>query len=82
MTPQVIIEARIVEVNTDFSRALGVDWSMTGGPVQKDSLGGAYIWDVAMNFPVASDATMGFVFNRVAGTPLVIDAQLTAIETQ
>lgn len=31
-TPQVLIEARIVEVSTSFSKSLGVDWGLTARP--------------------------------------------------
>ncbi len=39
ITQQVLIEARIVEVNTTFSRDLGIRWSAFGG-IQNDSAGG------------------------------------------
>ena len=82
VTPQVIIEARVVEVNSDISNELGINWSANGGPIVRDELGGASSWDVAMNFPSASTSGVGFQFARIAGTPLVIDAQLNALETQ
>ncbi len=82
VTPQVIIEARVVEVNSDVSNELGIDWNLSSGPVTRGELGGAYSWDVAMNFPSESTSALGFKFDRVAGTPLVIDAQLNALETQ
>ncbi len=41
VTPQVIIEARVVEVTSDFTRELGVDWNANNLPgVASDSLGG------------------------------------------
>jgi len=52
-TPQVLIEARIIEVNTDYSRELGVQWGgkvqqfkgtpflLTGGAAQTTALGPA-----------------------------------------
>ena len=82
VTPQVIIEARVVEVNSDISNELGIDWNLNGGPVSRGELGGAYSWDVAMNFPSEASSGVGFQFARIAGTPLVIDAQLNAMETQ
>ncbi len=39
ITEQVLIEARVVEVNTSFSRDLGIRWSAFGG-IQNDSAGG------------------------------------------
>ena len=81
VTPQVIIEARVVEVNSEFTSDLGIDWSISQTGVQKDFLGGTYNWDAVMNFPAASDSSIGFSFARIAGTPLVLDARLSAIET-
>ena len=82
VTPQVMIEARVVEVNSDISNEIGIDWSAKGGPVSSGKLGGTYSWDVAMNLPSASTSGVGFQFARVSGTPLVIDAQLNALQTQ
>ncbi len=82
VTPQVIIEARVVEVNTDMSSELGIDWSLSQTGVVSNELGGTYNWDVAMNFPAASTSGIGFQFARIAGTPLTIDAQLGALESQ
>ncbi len=80
VTPQVLIEARVVEVSDDFSSDIGIGWGAAQS-VQKDFLGGTYDWDVAMNFIGDSDSGIGFTFTRLAGTPLVIDAQLAALET-
>ncbi|MFH0727582.1 MAG: type IV pilus secretin PilQ [Pseudomonadota bacterium] len=82
VTPQVIIEARVVEVNSNFSSELGIDWGASQGPVQKNFLGGAYNWDVAMNFPSAAEPSIGFNFKRIAGTPLELNARLNAIESR
>ncbi len=83
VTPQVMIEARVVEVNSDVSNELGFDWSVSQSGVDSHTLGGAYDWDLAMNYPPSNtDSGLGFQFSRVAGTPMVIDAQLNALETQ
>jgi type IV pilus assembly protein PilQ len=83
VTPQVMIEARVVEVNSNFSHELGISWDLAQEGVVKNMLGGTYDWDMAMNYP-ASDTTgtVGFSFSRVAGTPLVIDATLNAMQSQ
>jgi len=97
VTPQVIIEARIVEANTNFSREIGTKWSADGG-IQNtdpntgigpqrgyDTLGGTYGWDAAVNLPGnigETGGTVGFSFNRIAGTPLLLNAKLLAMETQ
>jgi len=80
VTPQVIIEAKIVEVSSDFTNDLGIDWTASMGPA--DVGDGVLDGNVAMNFPATASGVLGFTFNRVAGTPLVLNAQLTAMETQ
>lgn len=86
VTPQVIIEARIVEITSEFSMELGIDWNLTVGPYDQGHLGipGSLTGDVAMNFPAAGAAnTLGFNFTRLVGdgTPILLDAQLNAVET-
>jgi type IV pilus assembly protein PilQ len=86
VTPQVIIEAKVVEITSEFSTELGIDWSLTVGPFDRGNLGvpGSLTGDVAMNFPAAGAAnTIGFNFTRLAsdGTPILLDAQLNAVET-
>jgi type IV pilus assembly protein PilQ len=82
VTPQVIIEARIVEVTDSFSNDLGISWTGSQTNVQKDFLGGNIDWNVAMNFPAASSSGIGINFERIAGTPLLLDAKLTAIQSK
>jgi type IV pilus assembly protein PilQ len=101
VTPQVIIESRIVEVNTDFSREFGINWGLDGGindttvgngaiaipgigPQRGyDTLGGTYGYTASMNFPASSgQGQLGFNFLKIFGSPLVIDATITAIEVQ
>ena len=95
VTPQVIIEARIVEASTNFSREIGTEWGVAGG-IQSgdanagigpergyDELGGTYGYDMAMNLPIANPAaTIGFNFLRIAGTPFLLNAKLLAMESQ
>lgn len=112
VTPQVIIEARIVEASQAFSRVLGTQWEMAIGlqdpgnmvsDVPADvgefimdrvgvgpqrgynELGGTYGFNTAMNFPAAvgeNYGSFGFSFTRVAGTPLLLNAKLQAMESQ
>jgi type IV pilus assembly protein PilQ len=114
VTPQVIIEARIVEASTNFSRQIGTTWEMGVGvqeinnedvieiPGSEDiedevndrvgygpqrgynELGGTYGYNMAMNFPLAAAnaGTIGFNFMRIAGTPLLLNAKLSAMESQ
>jgi len=115
VTPQVIIEARVVEATTNFSREIGTTWEMglgvqevggdgvidVGGTtdVVEDSvnnrvgtgpergyndIGGTYGYNMAMNFPLAASnfGSIGFNFVRIAGTPLLLNAKLQAMESQ
>jgi type IV pilus assembly protein PilQ len=93
VTPQVMIEARIVEASDKFARELGVDWNVGTNAagdalIDSASLGGAYGYNAAVNFPftVAASqtnaATMGFSFARTIGSPLVLNAAILAHETQ
>ena len=111
VTPQVIIQARIVEATTNFSREIGVNWgggvgvqptsllpgeigpnassidnAVGAGPARGyNTLGGTYGYNSAMNFPILSTTTagsIGFNFVRIAGTPLVLNAKLSAMETE
>jgi type IV pilus assembly protein PilQ len=79
VTPQVIIEAKVVEVSDEFTLELGIDWQMAWGPTGS-ILGGAFGGDVAMNFPSASSSTVGFNFTKLGGTPLTLEATLNAVE--
>jgi type IV pilus assembly protein PilQ len=90
VTPQVLIEARIVEVSENFGRELGMSWGVAGEDIYRSDLGGEYSYNVAMNTPFRSDplggssGTVGMSFNRlnVWGTPFVLDAALRAMEQQ
>lgn len=79
VTAQVVIEARVVEVSDNFSRELGITWSLGYGP---GLLGD---WetstDMAMNFPSEADSSIGINFSRLSGVPFVLNAKLNALET-
>ena len=108
VTPQVIIEARIVEASTNFSREIGTSWG-SGVGIQPSSLlptpvgtvtsidnrvgvgpergfntfQGTYGVNTAINFPTSSNAaSIGFNFVKIAGTPLLLNAKLQAMEAQ
>ncbi len=93
VTPQVLIEARIVEASTNFSKKIGTQWGAKGGIQKGDDnagkgpqrsynlLGGTYGYEMAMNLPVAATGSIGFNFMRLAGTPLTLNAKLMAMES-
>jgi len=94
LVPQVLIEARIVEASTDFTREIGLSWGMTTGiqsndpragigPQQGfDVFGGTYGWDTAVNHPFSPGIPMQIGFNiaRIAGSPFGLNARLRALE--
>ncbi len=89
ITPQVIIEARIVEASSNFTRAFGVNWntktrdfSTLGSGIFRSDLGGSYGYNVAMDYGVDTNNGIGINFSRLTGSTLILDAKLTALETK
>ncbi|MBT8357230.1 MAG: type IV pilus secretin PilQ, partial [Deltaproteobacteria bacterium] len=83
VTPQVMIEARVVEVNSDFTSEIGIDWGADIGPWNSPRrISGNLTGDLAMNLPSPSAGVIGIAFTKVNGTPLVLNAQLSALETR
>ncbi|RPJ79066.1 MAG: type IV pilus secretin PilQ, partial [Deltaproteobacteria bacterium] len=79
VTPQVVIEARIVEVSENFSRDIGTQWGLTDGPVINDS--DSHTYTLAMNHPPAANSgSIGYQFSRLAGTNFSLNAELQAVE--
>jgi type IV pilus assembly protein PilQ len=84
VTPQVVIEARIVEANTSFTRDLGFDWGeVTAGPFDVGS-SELTLNGLASNLPAAAPSGVaGFDFLKLSGTPFtIIDAKLVVSETE
>jgi type IV pilus assembly protein PilQ len=84
VTPQVIIEARIVEANSSFTKDLGFDWgTVSAGPFDiGDST--LTLTGLASNLPAAiPTGVVGMSFIKSTGTPFsIIDAQLLVSETE
>ena len=81
VTSQVIIEARVVEVNENYTKELGFSWNLGVGPVSVNNGGAAWTSSVAMNYPAATNNGLGLSYTKIAGTPFTLDAALTALET-
>jgi type IV pilus assembly protein PilQ len=84
VTPQVVIEARIVEANSNFTKDLGFDWGeVSAGPF---NIGDSRLTlnGLANNQPAAdASAIAGFDFQKLTGTPFsIIDASLLVSETE
>jgi type IV pilus assembly protein PilQ len=89
VTPQVIIEARIVEANTNFSREMGFDWQdVTLGtfdiPYTSSWKAGPTTF-ASDNIPATADPTGALFFNlmKTSGTAFsIVDAVLVASELE
>ena len=83
VTPQVMIEARIVEASDTFTREIGTSWSISGTRTD-GSLGGVLGYDMsATNPPTSSLGTIGLTFSRLIGNTFrVVDARLAASESE
>ncbi len=80
-TPQVMIEARIVETSREFTRDLGIDW----GFLASDQRGAGNSWEVDydLNLPRVADANrLGLFFGDLGPNGFAIDIALDALETE
>ena len=87
VTPQVLIEARIVEANTDFTRDIGFDWGTVS--IGSFSLGDVFqVTGIDMtsdNIPVtaSNNGSIGFGLSKLSGTSFdIIDARLQLGESE
>lgn len=93
-TPQVVIEARIVQVSPTFNRSLGIQWgagftNTSNGNVigvSSPSAGSAFgtpTPDFAVNLPAAPNfGGVGFTFGRFTQNPFNLDLRISAGESQ
>lgn len=90
ITPQVVIEARIVEANTNFSKEIGTEWgafTTENANAVKDSTvaqpAGNWDWgyNVSMNTPQQA-GSIGVNFAQLKGLGVILNAKLNAMETQ
>jgi type IV pilus assembly protein PilQ len=88
VTPQVIIEARIIEASNSFSRFIGTQWQVTGSPAyvpgHNEWLGGNLNFDIsATNPPTSTLGALGITFARAVGSKIsIVDAKLMASESE
>jgi type IV pilus assembly protein PilQ len=89
VTPQVVIEARVVEANTNFTREIGFDWGqVTLGtfdvPYTSSWTAGPTVF-TADNIPntLVESASLQFSLFKTAGTAFsIVDATLAASEVE
>jgi type IV pilus assembly protein PilQ len=81
VTPQIMIEAKVVEVTKDFTRELGVGLSLSE---RNSSTVGVSDFTTAFNHPIAAPVTSGsFNFFRLFGSSVTqLNAQIAASETK
>ncbi len=91
VTPQVLIESRIVEVSEDFKREIGTSLRFSREDVYDSGLNGEYSYNVSTNPPFVNlddngnaTGSVGFNFTRLDawGTPFTLDAMLQVMEEE
>ncbi|MBW1754451.1 MAG: type IV pilus secretin PilQ [Deltaproteobacteria bacterium] len=83
VTPQVIIEARIVEATSTFSRQIGSLWGVTGGPKYQPGLDGNLAWDMSAMNPAPSIGEIGVQFTSLGSSAFeLLDLRLQASESE
>jgi type IV pilus assembly protein PilQ len=86
-TPQVMIEARIVETSRNFSRNLGITWGFTAdasaarGTSTGLSFPHNFTTSYALNLPGQEASALGFSFGNVVDS-FTLDLELNALETE
>lgn len=81
VTPQIMIEAKVVEVSKDFSRTLGMGMTFERSRTKGEAGDGAD-FEIALNRP-SSISTGSFNFYRFLGSEfLSMNAQIAAAETK
>jgi type IV pilus assembly protein PilQ len=89
VTPQVMIEARLVSASTDFSREIGIIWGAQyadgtgewGGTTQKWDGGVLGDYNVFLP-PAAATSGLGFTFQRLRGGEFTLNANLLAMQEE
>ncbi len=81
VTPQIMIEAKVVEVTKEFSRTIGVGWNLSNDA----AVTSGFINDtnVSVNSPSGSGISGDFSFLRLFGSSrMALNAKLAASEAQ
>jgi len=77
-TRQVLIEARIVQINSNVSKDLGIDWGFSLTKTTDHSVS----TDFAVNHPVTATSSASMTIGRLVGSTLWnLDLRLSAAET-
>ena len=80
-TPQVMIEARIVETSREFTRDLGIDWGFIAS--DQRGAGNSTVVDYDLNLPRVADASrLGMFFGDLGPNGFAINVALDALETE
>ena len=80
-TPQVMIEARIVETSREFTRDLGIDWGFLAN--DQRGAGNSFQAEYDLNLPRVADANrLGLFFGDLGPNGFAIDIALDALEVE
>jgi type IV pilus assembly protein PilQ len=80
-TPQVVIEARIVDSGRDFTRELGIDWGWIAN--DQRGAGNSFSAQYDLNLPRVADVNrLGISFGDLGPNGFAIDLALDALETE
>ncbi|PID77742.1 MAG: hypothetical protein CSB21_03850 [Deltaproteobacteria bacterium] len=90
ITPQVVIEARIVEANSDFAKELGTEWNAStsrnaAAERSRYTAQPAGDWDWGYNVAMNVPQQLGLIdvgFAKLSGLGVILNAKLRAMETQ
>lgn len=81
VTPQIMIEAKVVEVTKEFARSIGVSWNLSNA----EAITSTFVDDfaVSVNDPTGTGLLGDFSFFRLFGSSVTaLNAQLEASEEQ
>lgn len=79
VTPQIMIEAKVVEVNKDFSRNFGINWNLSNA----SGVTSGFVDDYSVSVNGASGLYGNFSFFGLLGSSVsALNAQLEAFEEQ
>jgi len=79
VTPQIMIEAKVVEVTKEFSRSIGLEWNLSNAA--SVTSGFTDDFNISVNQPSGSGVNLDFSFFRLFGSSVAaLNAQLEASE--
>ncbi|MFN4132449.1 MAG: secretin N-terminal domain-containing protein, partial [Caldimicrobium sp.] len=78
-TKQVIIEARIIEIEDNYAHKLGIRWAIGAAKQTEHTLIGS---NATVDLGTVGTTTLGFIFGHFGKSIINLDVQLTALESK